>query len=154
MARTSDTGTRDTGGFASTFMFIALIIGAFFGTAFGQSLDGSVSERRLLSILSALFAMMIIWLVRHFLGNAFPTVFVKPHGKSIPPAVWLGVVFSSIVGGLAGHDIGQLFGVTSGALSRMETRAWNRKSRRSFENAARRSQQLDVVRSHRHADAS
>lgn len=106
----------NTRGFVSVFMFVALILGAFAGTALGASLDGSMSERRGLSIVAALFALAVIWLVRHFLGEGFPAVFMKPRGKSIPPAVWLGVVFSSIVGGLAGHDIGLLFGVSSGAL--------------------------------------
>jgi hypothetical protein len=111
-------GTRkqDTSNFASTFIFIALLMGAVAGAAFGQALDSSVSDRRLLSILAALFAVAIIWLVRHFLGEAYPAAFVKPRGRSIPPAVWLGLAFSSVVGGLAGHDIGQLFGVSSGAL--------------------------------------
>ena len=103
MVTTRGTGGRDTGGFASIFMFIALMVGAIAGAAFGQSLNGGVSERRLLSILAALFAVVIIWLIRHFLGNAYPAVFVKPHGKSIPPALWLGLAFSSVVGGLAGH---------------------------------------------------
>ncbi|MDW6024880.1 hypothetical protein SAZ10_24295 [Mesorhizobium sp. BAC0120] len=116
MAMAGGTGTPRTGGFASTFIFIALLAGAIFGATFGQALDGRIAERRVLSILAAFFAVLIIWLVRHFLGKAYPAAFVKPRGKSIPLAVWLGVTFSSVVGGLAGHDIGQLFGVTSGAL--------------------------------------
>jgi hypothetical protein len=106
----------DTGGFASIFIFIALTVGIISGALFGQLLDSSLGEKRILSILAALFSVVIIWLVRHFLGNAFPAVLVKPRGKSIPPAVWLGVFFSSVVGGLAGHDIGLFFGVTSGVL--------------------------------------
>jgi uncharacterized membrane protein YfcA len=97
-------------------MLIALIVGAFFGAALGQTLDSSISEKRILSILTALFAVLIIDVVRRLFGKAYPSVFLAPRDKTIPPAVWLGVGFSSVVGGLAGHDIGLQFGVTSGAL--------------------------------------
>lgn len=107
---------RNTQGFVAIFMMIALITGAVFGAALGQALNTSISEKRILSILAALFAVLIIGVIRRLFGKAYPSVFMAPHGKTIPPAVWLGIAFSAVVGGLAGHDIGLQFGVTSGAL--------------------------------------
>lgn len=115
MATTRGTGTRSTSNFASIFIFIALIIGAVAGAAVGWTLAGRIGDR-LLSIFAALFAVVAIWSLRHVLGDSYPDLFARPRDKSIPPAIWLGVAFSSVVGGLAGHDIGLLFGVTTGAL--------------------------------------
>jgi hypothetical protein len=104
--------TEGSQGFIAIFLLIMVLIGAAAGATIGAALGGLV-HLRWLAVLAALSAIIVLGIVRGGLGKFFPNLFLPPRGSSIPLVVWIGAIYSAIVDGLAGHDLGQLGGVSS-----------------------------------------
>jgi hypothetical protein len=86
--------------------------GAVVGAAIGYGLDGVVPERRLLALFAAFSAVALVIVFRGVLGRSYPPLRIK-----FPLVGWLNVCFSTLIGGLAGHDLTQLFGLTRGIVT-------------------------------------
>jgi hypothetical protein len=108
--------SEDSQGFVAIFLLIAALIGAATGSAIGAALAGSVSLR-LLAIVAAISAIIVLGVVRSGLGKSFPTLLLARRGFSVPLVVWISALYSAVVGGLAGHDFGQFVGVPSAAIT-------------------------------------
>jgi uncharacterized membrane protein YfcA len=107
--------TQDSQGFVAIFLLVMVLIGAVTGTAIGAALAGTM-HLRWLAVLSALLVIIFLGTIRTRLGRLFPKLSLARRGSSIPSAVWIGGFYSAIVGGLAGHDFGQLAGIYSAPL--------------------------------------
>src|SRR4051794_17247444 len=103
---------EDSQGFIAIFLLVMVLFGAATGAAIGAVLAGTV-HLRWLAILSALSAIFVLGVIRAGFGRSFPKLFLAPHGSSIPSAVWVSAFYSAVVGGLAGHDCGELVGLPS-----------------------------------------
>jgi len=101
-------------GSVSIFLLVALVIGAVAGAVSGALLDGVISGRRLLAILAALVAVTAVGIVRRFLGETFPRLFLEPTPTRISVAAWVSIVVSALIGGLAGDDLSELAGTSAG----------------------------------------
>jgi hypothetical protein len=86
--------------------------GAVGGAAIGYGLDGTVPDRRLLALLAAFFAVALVIIFRGVLGKSYPPLRVR-----FPLVGWLNIFFSTLIGGLAGHDLTRLFGLPSGIVT-------------------------------------
>jgi hypothetical protein len=95
--------TRGGAGLVSSFLLVVSVLGVAAGAAVGYGLDGVVHEKRLLALISAFFAVALVSVLRAVLGRSSPSLFLAKPGGRIPAAVWLGVVCSTLIGGLAGH---------------------------------------------------
>jgi hypothetical protein len=104
--------TEGSQGFIAIFLLVMVLIGAATGAAIGAALAGSV-HLRWLALLAALSAIIVTGAARSGFGKAFPKLFLASRGSSIPLVVWISGIYSAVVGGLAGHDFGQLVGVPS-----------------------------------------
>jgi hypothetical protein len=101
------------------------ILGALAGSITGSVLDGEVSERHTLALLSALVAVVVVAIVRWALGARFPSLFVVQTNAPMPLMVWIAILFSALVGGLAAHDLiglgghfsGRVLGLVAGILA-------------------------------------
>jgi hypothetical protein len=94
------------------FLLIVSAFGAVGGAAIGYGLDGIVPDRRLLALLAAFFAVALVIVFRRVLGRSYPPLRIK-----FPLVGWLTICFSTLIGGLAGHDLTQLFGLTRGIVT-------------------------------------
>ena len=101
-------------GSVSIFLLVAIVLGATSGAIAGGILDGLVSDRRVLALLAALFAVLLVGVVRRFLGETFPALFLTPTRSPIPVSAWVIIVISALIGGLAGHDLGELARTSAG----------------------------------------
>jgi hypothetical protein len=99
-------------GFIAIFLLVMVLIGAATGAAIGAVLAGTL-HLRWLALLSALSTIIVLGVVRGGFGKSFPKLFLAPRGSAVPSAVWISGLYSAVVGGLAGHDCGQLVGVPS-----------------------------------------
>jgi hypothetical protein len=86
--------------------------GAVGGAAIGYGLDGIVPDKRLLALLAAFFAVAVIIVFRRVLGRSYP-----PLRITFPFVGWLNICFSTLIGGLAGHDLTQSFGLATGIVT-------------------------------------
>jgi len=104
--------TRGSQGFVAIFLLVMVLIGAVTGAIIGAASAGAV-HLRWSALLAVLSAIIVIGIARSSFGKSFPKLFLAPRSRSIPLAVWISAVYSALVGGLAGHDLGQLVGVAS-----------------------------------------
>jgi hypothetical protein len=88
-------------------------VGALAGATVGYGLGQVLSGRRVLAVLAALLAVGVTALFRVYLGRILPRLGLWQHGK-IPLYLWISVGLSTILGGLAGHDLCEYFNVSSG----------------------------------------
>jgi hypothetical protein len=67
-----------------------------------------------LAILAALVAVMVVGILRRFLGETYPRLFLEPTPTRISVAVWVSILVSALIGGLAGYDLSELAGTSAG----------------------------------------
>lgn len=108
--------TDPSQGLVAAFISIVALLGGIVGGIVGYLLDGTLHDGRLLSLVSAFVAIMAIILVRRLLGRLFRVLSLGRPGVGASAHLWLSICFATLIGGLAGHDLGQLFGEPWGAL--------------------------------------
>ena len=92
----------------AAFLLGIVIIGAATGTAIGLLLGGLV-DLRWTAFLASFIAVSVIELVRRRFSKS-SGLDVAPRGVWVPVGIWISAFYSIVVGGLAGHDFGQLLG--------------------------------------------
>jgi hypothetical protein len=100
----------------ATFMLAVSILGALVGAIAGYEFDRLVNDRRLLALTAAFFAVAVVSILRRYLGALSPALSLGQFARKVSPYLWLSIGLSSIIGGLAGHDLCVLFQDTSGAV--------------------------------------
>jgi hypothetical protein len=100
----------------ATFVLIVSILGALSGVIAGYELDREVTDRRLLALISAFFAVAVVSIFRSYLGKLSPALSLGRFARKVSRYLWFSICLSTIIGGLAGHDLCELFGVSSGAV--------------------------------------
>jgi hypothetical protein len=103
-------------GFIAIFLLIMSVFGSILGAAFGYVLDGVIQSRRLLAIVAAFSAVVLAVIIRSALGKSFPSLFFARQGTTLRFPVWFSACLTSLLGGLAGHDLVQLFGTPLGPI--------------------------------------
>lgn len=103
-------------GFISIFLFIVSLLGAAGGALVGYCLDQFGTNLRLLAILTAFSAVALVIIVRHVFGKMFPSLVLAVHEAGFPIPFWISVCFSILLGGLAGHDLCEIFAAPSGVM--------------------------------------
>jgi hypothetical protein len=84
------------------------------GWAVGYGLDRFVHGRRLLAILAAFSAVVLVSILRHLLSDLVPALApVRPEVR-LPWPVWLSIFFSTLIGALAAYDLCEASELTSG----------------------------------------
>lgn len=118
-------------GFIAIFLLIVAVVGAVGGAIVGYGLGAFGTQERILAILAAFAAIVLVIAVRHGLSKPYPSLFLTVHEADFPVPFWTSVFFSTLVGGLAGHDLGEAlgtpmdweFGLFSGALAALSMAA-------------------------------
>ena len=100
----------------ASFTLAVSILGALAGVIAGYGLDRVVDSRRLLALLAAVFAVAVIVAFRNFLGSISSSLRLGRSGSKVPSYLWLAICLATIIGGLAGHDLCELWQVMSGAV--------------------------------------
>jgi hypothetical protein len=106
------TGSHDV----ASFSLVVSILGALAGVVAGYGLDRIVDGRRLLAILASVFAVVVIIVFRSSLGRLSPSLQIGGTGSRVSSYLWVAICLSTIIGGLAGHDLCELFQISSGAV--------------------------------------
>ncbi|MVT64946.1 hypothetical protein GPL21_07480 [Bradyrhizobium pachyrhizi] len=99
----------------ATFMLVVSILGALVGAIAGYEFDHSVHDRRLLAVIAAFFAVAAVSIFRMYIGALSPALSLGRFARNVSSYLWFSICLSTIVGGLAGHDLCELFQVSSGA---------------------------------------
>jgi uncharacterized membrane protein YeaQ/YmgE (transglycosylase-associated protein family) len=108
--------TDPSQGLVAAFISLVGLLGAIVGGIVGYVLAGAVHDHRLLALVSAFVAVIAISLARRFLAKLFPVLSLGRPGVGAPAHLWLSICFAAIIGGLAGHDLGEWFGAPWAAL--------------------------------------
>ncbi|WP_414476064.1 hypothetical protein [Microvirga sp. M2] len=90
------------------------LFGALAGWVVGYSLDGIVQGRRLLAILAAISAVVLVTILRHVLSDLVPALAPVRPAARLPWPVWLSIIFSTLIGALAAYDLCEASALTSG----------------------------------------
>ena len=107
----SDSVNRE--GSISIYLLVMIVLGALIGTFVGMFLAG-MQDRRALAVASALITTAVVAAIRRALGASAPSLFLSATNVRLPPGVWAGILFATIVGGLAAHDLTGFVGLTEG----------------------------------------
>jgi len=97
-----------------SFVLVVSIFGAVVGTGAGGAVAAETQSTRLAAIVSAFLAVALITCFRLLLGKWVPALLLPRPGTKMPNFLWLSIFLSTLIGGLAGHDLCQLFDVTAG----------------------------------------
>lgn len=97
------------------YILPATIVGAMVGTIFGALFDGVIEGRRTLAVLAALAAIVVDYLIRRYIGRAFPNLFGSDGNRPPSPPVLFVAVIVALAGGLATHDLGLIINMMGGA---------------------------------------
>jgi len=92
------------------------ILGALTGVIAGYALDRVLGGGRLLALLSAFSAVAITNIFRLYLSSISRSLRLWPRGAKMPVYLWLSICLATLIGGLAGHDLCDFFGMSSGAV--------------------------------------
>jgi len=100
----------------TSFVLIISVLGALAGTIAGYALEGASSGTRVLALLAAFFAVAITSIFRSYLGKISQSLRLWQHDAKVPLFLWLSICLSTIIGGLAGHDLCEYFNISSGPI--------------------------------------
>lgn len=100
----------------ATFVLVISILGAIAGVIVGYGLQEVLSGTRLLALFAAFFAVAITSIFRSYLSRLSRSLRVWKHGAKVPLYLWLSICLSTVIGGLAGHDLCESFDVSSGPI--------------------------------------
>ena len=98
----------------ASFVLVISILGALVGVITGYGLQELLSGTRLLALLAAFFAVAITSIFRSYLGRLSRSLRLRKHDAKVPLYLWLSICLSTVIGGLAGHDLCESFDVSSG----------------------------------------
>jgi hypothetical protein len=112
----TDPTTDPSQGLVAAFISIMGLLGALVGAVVGDMIAETLRDPRLLALVSAFISVVAISLVRRLLGKLFPVMSLGRSGVGASAHLWLSVCFATLIGGLAGHDVGQWFGMRWPAL--------------------------------------
>ncbi len=100
----------------ASFVLVISIVGGIAGVIVGYGLQAALPGTRSLALLAAFLAVAITSIFRSYLGRLSPSLQLWHHRAKVPLYLWLSICLSTIIGGLAGHDLCEAFDVSSGAI--------------------------------------
>lgn len=100
----------------ASFVLVISILGGIAGVIAGYGLEAALPGARSLALVAAFFAVAITSIFRSYLGKVSPSLQLWQHQAKVPLYLWLSICLSTIIGGLAGHDLCEAFEVSSGPI--------------------------------------
>jgi hypothetical protein len=102
-------------GLTSIYVLLLMGVGISSGAAAGVMLEGVTTSGLLIGLISGLIAVVVTGYARGLAVKFFPDGTVPDVGANkFPRVVLINILFVSLIGGLAGHDVSHVAGESTG----------------------------------------